>query len=65
MKKRSITVRYNEEGIPYITSKSGCYLSFQISPIGDEIEILVDELYSLNKEGKSFVIRKIENDDLK
>jgi len=96
MKKRSITVRYNEEGIPYITSKSGCYLSFQISPIGDEIEILgneiglqllarsilgiakmeeeevdmtyhvhLDELYSLNKEGKSFVIRKIENDDLK
>ena len=94
MKKRSITVRYNEEGIPYITPKSGCYLSFQISPIGDEIEILgneiglqllarsilgiakmeevdmtyhihLDELYSLNKEGKSFIIRKIENDDLK
>ena len=94
MKKRSITVRYNEEGIPYITPKSGCYLSFQISPIGGEIEILgneiglqllarsilgiakmeevdmtyhihLDELYSLNKEGKSFVIRKIENNDLK
>lgn len=94
IKKRSITVRYNEEGIPYITPKSGCYLSFQISPIGGEIEILgnkiglqllarsilgiakmedvdmtyhihLDELYSLNKEGKSFVIRKIENDDLK
>ena len=93
-KKRSITVRYNEEGIPYITPKSGCYLSFQISPIGGEIEILgneiglqllarsilgiakmeevdmtyhihLDELYSLNKEGKSFVLRKIENDDLK
>ena len=92
--KRSITVRYNEEGIPYITPKSGCYLSFQISPIGGEIEILgneiglqllarsilgiakmeevdmtyhihLDELYSLNEEGKSFVIRKIENDDLK
>ena len=27
--------------------------------------IHLDELYSLNKEGKSFVIRKIENDDLK
>ena len=92
--KRSITVCYNEEGIPYITPKSGCYLSFQISPIGGEIEILgneiglqllarsilgiakmeevdmtyhihLDELYSLNKEGKSFVLRKIENDDLK
>ncbi len=87
MKKRSITVRYNEEGIPYITSKSGCYLSFQISPIGGEIEILgnkiglqllarsilgiakmeevdmtyhihLDELYSLNKEGKSLLFVK-------
>lgn len=27
--------------------------------------IHLDKLYSLNKEGKSFVIRKIENDDLK
>ncbi|ENV7708612.1 hypothetical protein LVG02_001010 [Neisseria gonorrhoeae] len=27
--------------------------------------IHLDGLYSLNKEGKSFVIRKIENDDLK
>ena len=27
--------------------------------------IHLDELYSLNKEGKSFVIRKIENNDLK
>ena len=44
MKKRSITVRYNEEGIPYITPKSGCYLSFQISSIGGEIEILGNEI---------------------
>lgn len=27
--------------------------------------IHLDGLYSLNEEGKSFVIRKIENDDLK
>lgn len=89
MKKRSITVTYNTEGIPYIGIKSDCDLSFHVSPTGHEVEIVgnrkgllllarallgmakatavtptyhihLDELYALNREGKSFVIRKRE-----
>ena len=41
--KKTITVTYNEVGIPYIPTKSNYTLSFQISPQGDEVEIIGNE----------------------
>ena len=74
MKPKTLTIQLNDEQLPILPVEPEAHLSFTTHADGNELELTgmaetvredgfhihLDDLYSINSEGKSILIRKEE-----